>query len=89
MLASGASAADRRLTASCAFRGAGISGTLGQSGQFGTVVGTYDSRSGGLGNATVSAMNVQVNALTATVVLNSTNFGSQSAGYLAGIRSLQ
>jgi hypothetical protein len=64
-----------------------ISGTLSQSGQFGTVLGTYTSDGGELGNATVSAMNVQVNALAATFSLNSTNIGCQNVGYLAGIRS--
>ena len=64
-----------------------ISGTLGQSGQFGTVLGTYTSNVGELGNATVSAMNVQVNALAATFSLNSTNNGCQNVGYLAGMRS--
>jgi len=64
-----------------------ISGTLGQSGQFGSVIGTYNTSSGVQGNATVSAMNVQVNALAASFSLASTNFGCQSTGYLAGIRS--
>jgi hypothetical protein len=64
-----------------------ISGMLAQGGQFGTVTGTYTSSGGVSGNATVSAMIVQLNALTATFALNSTNFGCQSVGYLAGIRS--
>jgi hypothetical protein len=63
-----------------------ISGTLSQSGQFGTVVGTYTATGGEVGNATVSAMNVQVNALAATFSLSSTNIGCQNVGYLAGIR---
>jgi len=63
-----------------------ISGTLSQSGQFGTVVGTYTATGGEVGNASVSAMNVQVNALTATFSLSSTNIGCQDVGYLAGIR---
>jgi hypothetical protein len=66
-----------------------ISGTLSQSGQFGTVIGTYTSNSGYLGNATVSAMNVEVNSLAASFSLDSTNLGCQSTGYLAGIRSQQ
>ena len=64
-----------------------ISGMLAQSGQFGMATGTYTSSGGVSGNATVSAMTVQLNALTATFALNSTNFGCQSVGYLAGIRS--
>ena len=64
-----------------------ISGTLSQSGQFGSILGAYTSDVGELGNATVSAMNVQVNALAATLLLNSTNVGCQDAGYFAGMRS--
>ncbi len=64
-----------------------ISGTLSQSGQFGTVLGTYTATGGEVGNATVSAMNVQVYALAATFSLSSTNIGCQSVGYLAGMRS--
>jgi hypothetical protein len=63
-----------------------ISGTLAQSGQFGMATGTYTSSSGISGNATVSAMNVQLNSLVAAFSLNSTNLGCQSVGYLAGIR---
>jgi hypothetical protein len=66
-----------------------ISGTLSQSGQFGAVIGTYTSNSGYLGNATVSALNVEVNSLAASFTLDSTNRGCQSTGYLAGIRSQQ
>ncbi len=65
-----------------------IAGTLTQSGQFGTVTGTYSSTSGISGNATVSAMNVQQNSLTASLALNSTSLGCQSVGYLAGMRSM-
>jgi hypothetical protein len=64
-----------------------ISGTLSQSGQFGSVVGTYTATGGEVGNASVSAMNVQVNALAATFSLSSTNIGCQDVGYLAGIRT--
>ena len=64
-----------------------ISGTLSQSGQFGTVLGTYTTTGVELGNATVSAMNVQVNALAATFSLSSTNIGCQDVGYLVGMRS--
>jgi hypothetical protein len=42
-----------------------ISGKLSQSGQFGTVLGTYTSNVGELGNAAMSAMNVEVNSLAA------------------------
>ncbi len=66
-----------------------ISGTLSQSGQFGAVIGTYTSSSGYLGNAMVSAMNVEVNSLAASFSLDSTNLGCQSTGYLVGIRSQQ
>jgi hypothetical protein len=66
---------------------AAISGTLSQSGQFGAVLGTYSDDFGGSGNATVSAMNVQVNALAATFSLNSTNDSCQNVGYFAGMRS--
>jgi len=64
-----------------------ISGTLSQNGQFGNVVGTYTTSDGEVGNASVSAMSVQVNSLTASFTLNSTNEGCQTVGYLAGMRS--
>ena len=64
-----------------------VSGTLSQSGQFGTILGTYTSNVGELGNASVSAMNVQVNSLTAAFSLSSTNIGCQTVGYLAAMRS--
>jgi len=66
---------------------AAIAGTLGQSGQFGTVLGTYYDDSGDAGAASVSALNVQVNALAASYSLNSTNNGCQNVGYFAGMRS--
>jgi len=64
-----------------------VSGTLSQSGQFGTVLGPYASNVGEIGNAAVSAMNVQVNSLAATFSLNSTNIGCQTVGYFAAMRS--
>ena len=64
-----------------------IIGALTQDGQFGTVLGTYTSTEGELGNATVSEMNVQVNALTASFVTTSTNDGCKTTGYFAGMRS--
>ncbi|HEY2865054.1 MAG TPA: hypothetical protein VGK37_15640 [Casimicrobiaceae bacterium] len=64
-----------------------ITGTVSQDGQFGTVAGTYTSSVGEAGNATVSAMNVQVNSLTASFNLNSTNNGCQNSGYFAAMRS--
>ena len=64
-----------------------ISGTLSQAGQFGTVLGTYTSNSGEVGNAAVSAMNVQVYALAASFSLSSTNIGCQTVGYLAVMRA--
>jgi hypothetical protein len=63
-----------------------ITGTLAQNGQFGVVTGTYTSTGGISGNATVSAMDVELNSLTASFALNSTNSDCQSVGYLAGIR---
>ena len=64
-----------------------ISGTLSQSGRFGSVLGTYTATGGEIGNASVSTLDVQVNALTATFVLTSTNLGCQDTGYFAGMRS--
>jgi hypothetical protein len=66
---------------------AGIAGTLSQSGQFGAVLGTYSDDSGDSGTASVSALNVQVNALAASYSLNSTSNGCQNVGYFAGMRS--
>ncbi len=64
-----------------------ISGTLTQSGQFGAVSGTYTSSAGEIGNANVSAINVQTNSLTASFSLTSTNNGCQNTGYLSGMRA--
>jgi uncharacterized membrane protein YgdD (TMEM256/DUF423 family) len=60
-------------------------GALSQSGQFGSVIGTY---TGGdeVGNAIVSAMNVQINGISASLSFNSTNIGCTNVGYYAGIR---
>ena len=66
-----------------------ISGTLNQGGQFGTILGTYTVSTGEIGNASVSAMNVQVNALTASYSETSTNIGCQTTGYFAAMRSQQ
>jgi hypothetical protein len=64
-----------------------ISGTLAQSGQFGSVSGTYMSSAGEVGTANVSAMNVQTNSLTGSFALNSTSNGCQNAGYFSGMRA--
>jgi hypothetical protein len=66
-----------------------FSGTLGQSGQFGTLLGTYSDSTGEVGNVSVSAMNVQLNSLTASFSQSSTNDGCQSLGYFVGMRSQQ
>jgi hypothetical protein len=66
-----------------------FSGTLGQSGQFGSLLGTYSDSTGEVGNFSISAMNVQLNSLTASFSQSSTNDGCQSAGYFAGMRSQQ
>jgi hypothetical protein len=66
---------------------AAIAGTLSQSGQFGTVLGTYSDDFGDAGTASVSTLNVQVNALAASYSLNSTNNGCHNVGYFAGMRS--
>lgn len=73
-----------------------ITGTLTQAGQFGAISGSYffttgdplkgPISTGEVGNATLSAMNVQINTLTASVTLSSTNNGCQSTGYIAGVR---
>jgi len=64
-----------------------ISGTLTQSGQFGTLVGTYTKPGGEVGNAIVSAMNVQTRSLAADFSLSSTTSGCLTAGYSPGIRT--
>lgn len=64
-----------------------ISGMLSQSGQFGTVLGTYTDSFGDSGTASVSALNVQVNAIAGTFTQNSTMDGCQTVGYFAGMRS--
>ncbi len=65
-----------------------ISGTLSQSGQFGSVSGTYTSSAGEVGTANVSAINVQTHSLTGSFSLNSTNNGCQNVGYFAGMRAI-
>ena len=79
--------ASMTITISTLGMGLTITGTLSQSGQFGALIGTYFDSTGEVGNASVSAMNVQVNALTASFSQSSTNRGCQSVGYLAGMRS--
>jgi len=64
-----------------------ISGTFTQSGQFGTLMGTYSATGGEVGNAIVSAMNVQTHSLAADFSLSSTNDGCLTVGYVAGMRA--
>jgi hypothetical protein len=64
-----------------------ISGTLTQSGQFGTLTGTYTFTGGELGNATVSTINVQTNSISGNLSLISTNDGCENFGYFAGMRN--
>lgn len=64
-----------------------VSGTLTQSGQFGGLAGTYTSSVGELGNAALSAMNVQANALSSSIQLDSANNGCRDVGYFAGMRN--
>lgn len=64
-----------------------ITGTLSQDGQFGSMTGTYSAPGGEVGNASITQMNVQTNALSASFSLQSTNFGCLETGYVAGIRS--
>jgi len=64
-----------------------ISGTLSQTGQFGTVAGTYTDTSGDSGTASVSALNVQTNAITGMFSQSSAAEGCQTVGYFAGMRS--
>ena len=64
-----------------------ISGMLSQSGQFGTVLGTYTDTTGDSGTASVSALNVQTNAMAGTFSQSSAVEGCQTVGYFAGMRS--
>jgi len=64
-----------------------ITGTLSQSGQFGTVLVTYSDSTGELGNASITNLNVQQNSLTGSFTQNSTNRGCQSIGRFAGMRA--
>jgi hypothetical protein len=66
-----------------------ISGTLSQSGQFGSVLGTYTALGGEVGNASIADMDVQINALSASFSQSSTNVGCQETGYFAVMRSQQ
>lgn len=64
-----------------------ISGPLSQSGQFGTVTGTYTDTTGDAGTASVSALNVQTNSIAGTFVQDSTKEGCHAVGYFAAMRS--
>jgi hypothetical protein len=64
-----------------------ISGVLSQSGQFGTVLGTYTDSTGDAGNASIAKLVVQENALTGSFTQNSTNDACHVVGYFAGMRS--
>ncbi len=64
-----------------------ITGTLSQSGQFGSVVGTYTDAFGDAGTASVAALNVQLNSIAATFTQNSMVEGCKTVGYFAGMRS--
>lgn len=67
--------------------GLSISGTLSQSGQLGSVLGTYTDSTGERGNVSVTKLIVQENALTGSFTQNSTNQGCQTVGYFAGMRT--
>lgn len=64
-----------------------ISGMLTQAGQFGTVLGTYTDTTGDSGTGSVSALNVQTNAIAGTFSQSSAVEGCQTVGYFAGMRS--
>ncbi len=64
-----------------------ISGMLSQAGQFGTVLGTYTDTGGDSGTASISALNVQTNAIAGTFSQSSAVEGCQTVGYFAGMRS--
>lgn len=63
-----------------------FTGTLTQAGQFGTIDGTYNSSTGEVGGFLMVAVNVQGNQWAARLILNSSNFGCMSNGYLGGMR---
>ena len=63
-----------------------VTGQLTQDGQFGTVVGPYTTNVGEVGNATVSAMNVQSTSFAANIETDSTNNGCKVVGYVVGMR---
>lgn len=67
--------------------GLSITGTLSQSGQFGTVLGTYTDSTGEIGNVSVTNLIVQENALTGSFTENSTNQGCVTVGNFAGMRT--
>lgn len=64
-----------------------FTGALNQSGQFGTVQGTYTDTSGEVGNFSVTKLVVQENALTGSFTQQSTNRGCQTVGNFAGTRT--
>jgi hypothetical protein len=64
-----------------------ISGMLSQTGQFGAVLGTYTDTTGDSGTASVSALNVQTNAIAGTFSQSSAMEGCQAVGYFAGMRN--
>ena len=62
-------------------------GDAAQAGQFGTVLGTYTDTTGDSGTGSVSALNVQTNAIAGTFSQSSAVEGCQTVGYFAGMRS--
>ena len=62
-------------------------GTLSQSGQFGTVIGTYTDTTGDIGNASVTKLIVQESSLTGSFTQQSTIDGCENVGYFAGMRA--
>ncbi len=66
--------------------GCSFSGTLVQSGQFGTMSGNYTCTGGEFGTFDLFELNVGFNYLTGRVSTKGTNTGCQTTGYFAGIR---
>jgi hypothetical protein len=67
--------------------GVTFTGTLNQSGQFASVIGTYTDTTGEIGNVSVTKLSVQQSSLTGSFTQQSTNRGCQSVGYFVGMRA--
>jgi hypothetical protein len=64
-----------------------ITGAATQSGQFGSIVGTFSDSTGDSGAASASALTVQANSIAGSFVQDSATTACHIVGYFSGIRT--